>query len=156
MLVNLVSTGRGATLLDPFAGAGGVVLEALASGHRVLSCDIDAALRRGLRALGAAHPSTGSGQAVVADARRLPFAANSIDAAATEPPYEPEADEAVLAALGELARVVRPGGRIALLCAQQQAAGLRERAESLGLRAFHDAPIDRKGTPCAVLGWQKE
>lgn len=148
MLVNLVSTTAGATFLDPFAGAGGAVLEALASGYRVLSCDIDPSLRHGLRALGAAH--------CVVDARRLPFAWNSIDGIATEPPYEAEADEAVVMALGEMARVLRPGGRIALLCAEGQAGALRGRAESLGLRAFHDASIDRKGTPCAVLAWELE
>jgi hypothetical protein len=148
MLVNLVSPVSGATFLDPFAGAGGVVLEALASGYRVLSCDIDPSLRHGLSAFGAAH--------CVADSRRLPFASDSIDAIATEPPYEPEADEAVRASLGEMARVLRPGGRIAVLCAARQAGALREQATLLGLGPVHHAPIDRKGTPCAVLAWDLE
>ncbi len=147
MLVNLVSTAVGASLLDPFAGAGGVILEALAGGYRALSCDIDPALRFGLRALGADH--------VTGDARRLPFADGSIDAAATEPPYEPEADEAVGGALREVARVLRPGGRVALLCAARQTEPLRTAAAALGLATVHEAPIDRKGTPCAVLVWQR-
>jgi len=147
MLVNLVFTGDGAMLLDPFAGAGGVVLEALASGYRAISCDVDPALRYGLRGLAAQH--------LVADARRLPFADASIDAIATEPPHEQEATEAVLGALAEMARVLRPGGRIALLCADSQAGALRAQAASRGLTAFHEAPIDRKGTPCAVLAWEK-
>lgn len=147
MLVNLVATLPGATLLDPFAGAGGVVLEGLTSGYRVLSCDVDPSLRHGLRALGAAH--------CVADAQSLPFESSSVDAIATEPPYEPEADEAVVTALGEMARVLRPGGRIALLLADRQVGALRTRSASFGLRAFHDAPIDRKGTPCVVLAWEK-
>jgi hypothetical protein len=79
-----------------------------------------------------------------------------VAAVATEPPYEVEADEAVLGALGELARVLRPGGRIALLCAQRQGDALRAKAASLRLRALHDAPIDRKGTPCVVLAWEQE
>jgi len=146
MLVNLVSPAPGAMFLDPFAGAGGVVLEALASGARVLSCDVDPSLRHGLQALGAAHS--------VADARSLPFASGSVDAIATEPPFEAEADDAVAAALAEMARVLSPGWRIALMCAARQAETLRALAAWLRLRAFHDAPIDRKGTPCAVLAWE--
>jgi SAM-dependent methyltransferase len=147
MLVNLVSPPEGATLLDPFAGAGGVVLAALAGGYRALSCDIDPALRHGVRGLGAQH--------AVADARRVPFADGSIDAIATEPPYEQDATDAVVGALQEMARVLHPGGRVALLCAAGQADALRAQATALGLAPFHAAPIDRKGTPCAVLAWEK-
>ena len=49
---------------------------------------------------------------VVADARRLPFAGAAFDAIATEPPYHAEASRAVNAALREMARVLKPGGRL--------------------------------------------
>ena len=62
MLANVAAAGEGGTLLDPFAGAGGVVIEALAHGCRVVSCDIDPALRYGLASLARSH--------AVADARR--------------------------------------------------------------------------------------
>lgn len=146
LLVNLVGGAAAGVLLEPFAGAGGVVLEAMAAGWRCLSLDRDPHLRFGLAALADEH--------LLADARRLPLASGCVAAIATEPPYEQIADDAVSAALGEMHRVLRPGGRIVLLCAARQAELLRRRAEELGLAGFLDAPIDRKGLPVVVLGWQ--
>jgi hypothetical protein len=74
---------------------------------------------------------------------------------ATEPPYHREAEQAVLDALSEMARVVKEKGRIAVLCAAWQAAGLRARAALAGLNAYLDAPIDRKGLDVVALAWQK-
>ena len=51
MLVNVVFRPEGGVLLDTFAGIGGIVIEAIASGWSVVSCDIDPALRHGLAAL---------------------------------------------------------------------------------------------------------
>ena len=147
MLVNVALAGEGGTLLDPFAGAGGVVIEALTHGCRVLSCDIDPALRYGLASLAPGH--------AVADARRLPIASSAIDAVATEPPYEAEATEAVVESLRELARVVRPEGRIAMLCAAPQSEPLRREAEAAGLSLVHQEAIDRKGVACAVVVWER-
>ena len=128
-------------------GVGGVVMEALAHGCRVVSCDIDPARRYGLASLARGH--------AVADARRLPMAAGAIDAVATEPPYEAEATEAVVASLGELARVVRPGGRIAMLCAATQSEPPRREAEALGLSLVHEEAIDRQGVACTVVVWER-
>lgn len=148
LLVNLVYTAQpDARLLDPFAGVGGVLIEAIASGYRVLSGDLDHVLRFGLRSTGAAH--------CVFDAVQLPYAENSIDAIATEPPYDPEALDSVAAALHEMARVIRPGGRIAMLCVPSQSPTLRQRGDDLRLNCLLDSPIDRKGLPCVILLWQK-
>lgn len=147
LLVNLVTPPQGGRLLDPFAGAGGIVCEAAAAGHWVASSDVDPILRYGLAAIGGHH--------CVADARRLPFTAAAFDGVATEPPYHPEAHAAVGASLAEMVRVTRPGGRIALLCAAAQASGLRAEAACLPMRAFLDAPIDRKGLGVVVLAWER-
>lgn len=147
LLVNLVRGPAGGALLDPFAGVGGVVLEAVASGWRVASGDRDRALRHGLSALGAGH--------AVADVRDLPFGAACFDAIATEPPYDREAGGAVLGALRELCRVLKEGGRLALLCAAWQADDLRRASVPLGLTTYLDSPINRKGLDVVVLAWRK-
>ena len=147
LLVNLVHDPRGGELLDPFAGVGGVAIEALASGWRVRTADIDPALRHGLAHLGAQHE--------VADARELSLEDGSVAAVATEPPYDPEAAVVLGPALREMYRVLRPGGGIAVLCTAWQAEELRREADTLGLHPFLDCPIDRKGTPVVALAWRK-
>ena len=148
LLVNLVfTTSEGRTLLDPFAGVGGIVLEALESGYRVVSCDIDPGLIHGLSHIGAFHH--------VADARHLPFHAETMDAIATEPPYDMQTGDLVSDALAEMHRTLKTGGRIAMMCADWQAEKLRQTADSLGLEDMLNLPIDRKGVDCVVLAWQK-
>ncbi len=136
-----------ASLLDPFAGGGGIVREALLHSLAVFSADIDPVLRHGLSQMGAAH--------CIADARRLPFASESIEAVATEPPYHQDAWQAVEESLAELRRILKPEGRVAVLCALDQAEGLRQAGQSLNLIGISDFTIERKGTDCAALVWEK-
>jgi SAM-dependent methyltransferase len=148
LLVNLVyAPGQGRITLDPFAGVGGIILEARSSGHSVVSFDLDPSLRHGCVALGAAHS--------VADASHLPLRTGTIDAIATEPPYHGEAEQVVARALVEMARVLKVGGRLAIMCADWQVEMLRRLGASLRLEAFLDTPVNRKGTDCAVLAWEK-
>lgn len=146
MLVNLVAGAPG-PFLDPFAGAGGVAREAIRRGWTVFTGDLAPALRFGLTEIGAHH--------CLADARALPFPDATFAAIATEPPYDPESLETVCAAIQEIGRVLKTGGRLAILCAQEQRERLRS-AVPEGFLSFLDAPIDRKGTPCAVLAWVRE
>jgi hypothetical protein len=91
----------------------------------------------------------------VAEARRLPLRPSSVDAVATEPPYDPSVGPLAAEALEEVARLLRPGGATAWLCAAWQAPGLRAAAAGLGLAVALDTPVDRKGTPVAALAWRK-
>jgi SAM-dependent methyltransferase len=151
MLVNLVTPDIErvrAMFLDPFAGIGGIVLEALAGDYTcVLSADNDAFLMHGLAYIGVRH--------CVADARRLPFADATVDAIATEPPYDEVAEAIVKTALAEMVRVLEEGARLAVFCAAWQAEGLRDIAGALPITPYLDSPVDRKGTDCVVLAWQK-
>lgn len=143
MLVNLVFPGEGGVLLDPFAGAGGIVQEAVRCGLEVWSNDADPILRPGLEAMGARHN--------VGDARSLPYGDAAVDAVATEPPYAPEAADVLPAALSEMRRVLKPGRTLALLCAEWQADLLRSEAARQSLRLMLDVGINRKGSPCHAL-----
>jgi SAM-dependent methyltransferase len=148
LLVNLVGPlGPGQRFLDPFAGVGGLLIEARATGCQVISSDIDPFLRHGLAALANAHH--------VGDARSLPLADASADAISTEPPYHLSARDTVIQALDEMHRILAPGGALAMLCAADQADALCCRALQLGFVLFLNAPIDRKGTDVVVLAWEK-
>src|SRR5262249_15028992 len=70
LLVNLARAGVDRVLLDPFAGAGGIVHEATRTGAVVFSADVDRALAPGLVAFGSRH--------LVASATALPFRAGCI------------------------------------------------------------------------------
>jgi hypothetical protein len=153
LLVNLVAPaqprppGRAGVLLDPFAGVGGVALEARAAGWTAITADRDPALRHGLGRLASAH--------LVADARALPLRPGALDAVATEPPYDPQVGPLAGQVLGEIQRLLRPGGATAWLCAAWQAPGLRAAAGGLGLRPVLDTPVDRKGVAVVALAWRK-
>jgi SAM-dependent methyltransferase len=147
MLVNLVHEKEVATFLDPFAGAGGIVLEALDNGYHVLSADIDPILRAGLEQLGSIH--------YVADARSLPFGTATIDNIATEPPFDEQADQTVLDSLEEMYRVLKPKGRLAMLSAARQAHEIRKRAVDVGFAIQLDSDLNRKGMNCCVLALGK-
>ncbi|MCG3179586.1 MAG: hypothetical protein BIFFINMI_01924 [Phycisphaerae bacterium] len=149
LLVNLAAPPAGCgRLLDPFAGAGGVVRAAVRAGLTVASTDIDPQLAAGLAGLGAEHR--------VADARRLPLDDASFDAVATEPPYDASADNVPAEAMAELCRVLKPAGRLAMLAADWQEEGLTRAAAGLPLAARMIRPIDRKGSPCLLACWVKE
>jgi hypothetical protein len=146
LLVNLAAPAGPGWLLDPFAGVGGVALAAQAAGWAVLTGDRDPALRHGLGRVGAAH--------LVADARRLPLAAGTLAAVATEPPYDRGTGPLAGQVLAEACRLLRPGGVTAWLCAAWQAPGLRATAAELGLRVALDTPVDRKGLAVVALAWR--
>jgi SAM-dependent methyltransferase len=152
LLVNLVRpsailASNSSEFLDPFAGAGGIVIEALDSGYTIFSVDIDKRLRYGLEQLGAKH--------YVADATQLPFDDGKFIAVATEPPYHRNAQTVVCKALAEIHRVLAPGGRLSMLVARRQAEYLLEASSACGLRLRLAAPINRKGTDVAVIAWEK-
>ena len=57
----------------------------------------------------------------------------------------------VAASIGELARVLRPGGRVVVLVAAHQAEAVRHAAAKAGLTPESDAAVDRKGTAVRCL-----
>jgi hypothetical protein len=147
LLVNIVARGAGGVVLDPFAGAGGIVREAVAAGLRVHSVDIDPILKPGLEHMGSVH--------VVGNADALPWTGGSIDAVITETPFAFETRRMVPLAFEEMVRVCKTGGRIAIMCTDWQAELLRKSAASSSLDSLLDTVIDRKGTNCSVLCWEK-
>jgi hypothetical protein len=147
LLVNLATCGRRSSrLLDPFGGAGGIVVAGQAAGHVTFSADLDPVVAVGLNVLT-------EGRHIRADVRSLPFADASFEAIATETPFAEAADDAVAAMLPELVRVLCSTGRLAMMCVERQAQLLRERVDML--RPLVDQPVDRKGLATRVLAWER-
>ncbi|MDI6888839.1 MAG: TIGR01177 family methyltransferase [Methanocellales archaeon] len=84
-LVNISSICKGETLLDPFCGTGGVLMEAGLIGARCIGVDVQRKMILGantnLQTYGI------SGELVIGDACNLGLAGNSVDAIVMDPPY---------------------------------------------------------------------
>lgn len=109
---------RGALVLDLGCGTGRHSFEALKRGARVVAVDLDPApLREVVGMIAAMHvagevpPDAGPG-CICGDALRLPFADESFDVVVASEVLEHIDDDA--AALREIARVLKPGGRAAV------------------------------------------
>lgn len=109
-------TGAGGRLLDIGCGAGRHSFEALRRGYDVVSADLDGAVLKDVKAMGAAmiaegevrHPS--SSECVNASVLKLPFADGSFDVVIASEVIEHIPDDE--AALREITRVTRSGGTI--------------------------------------------
>jgi tRNA G10 N-methylase Trm11 len=152
LLVNLVSPRtipetKDIAFLDPFSGAGGIVIEALDSGYTVFSVDIDRRLCPGLEQFGARHHVT--------DATQLPFDDGMFIAIATEPPYHRDTHAMLSKALGEIYRVLTPGGCLSMLVAEWQVQYLLDVSKRYSFQLRLASSINRKGTKVAILALER-
>jgi tRNA (guanine10-N2)-dimethyltransferase len=85
-LVNLTRVRRGQTLLDPFCGTGGILLEASLVGAKAKGSDISPEMIEGC-AENLRHFNVAFEQLEVADIGELDEVFGKVDAVATDPPY---------------------------------------------------------------------
>jgi len=130
----------GERVLDLGCGAGRHAFEAYRRGARVVAADLDVkelppvnAMFGAMRLEGEAAPPAGAA-AVSADATNLPFPDGSFDAVIAAEILEHLPNDA--AALSEIARVVRPGGSVAVTVP----AWLPERICWALSREYHEVP----------------
>ena len=143
LLLNLVYRPDASDLLDPFAGAGGIVYEASRNGYRVSSMDIEPRIAPGLESFGSRH--------VVGDAAAMPFEDGTFTAITTELPYEVR-DAAVLERwVSEIIRVAAPGARCAIMCGADQAAVIEAALARRQITVSLSEPVHRRGTAVAVI-----
>ena len=144
-LLNIANPSSTDTLLDPFAGFGGIVSEAKRRGLRIVASDIDESLLPGLTAL---NPES----YFVADARHLPLAADLFNLIVTEPPFHTSCHQAVVESLSELHRVLKPRARMILLIHRDMYQGIRSSIKRMGLDIDLIGIIPRGGgLKCPVL-----
>lgn len=91
-IVNLARTPRGGTLLDPFSGVGGILLEAGLMGAKPIGIDIKEQMVEGAKQNLEASGITDF-KLMVGDARKLPTTLE-VDAIATDPPFGRQASTA--------------------------------------------------------------
>ena len=118
LLVNLVYKNEKLKFLDPFAGAGGIIIEAVANDWDVYSSDIDSILAFGLEGYGAKH--------FISRILSLPFQDSFFDVIATEVPFDKNATNEIMKGLGELKRVLKVNGKISMMTADYQAGDIRK------------------------------
>ena len=124
-IAQLAGAAPGRSLLDPLCGAGTILVEAALMGATVLGGDNNADALAIARSN--AHDAAVSAEMHQWDARQLPLDDASIDAVASNLPFgrqvnpEIELEPFYSAVLSEIARVLRPGGRAALLTGAPEA-----------------------------------
>jgi tRNA (guanine10-N2)-dimethyltransferase len=84
-LVNLARVPMAGTVLDPFCGTGGILLEASAIGLRPIGLDRDRRMVLGCRS--SLRDAKAEDRLGVADAGRLPLRSGKVHGIATDPPY---------------------------------------------------------------------
>lgn len=144
VMLNLARTDPGGLIVDPFAGIGGIVIEARRMSRRVLCGDIVPRLAPGLR-------DVGDGLAAIWDATALPLRDGCAHAVVTEPPYADEAHADVLAAMSEIARIMAPGATAVLLIDEEMAEETIEAARDAGLALTEQYTVHRAGGMTARL-----
>lgn len=147
LLINLSIGTSSGILLDPCAGGGSIVSEAIRLGIRTISADIDPFVRHGLQQIVSAHS--------VADVCQMPFLSSKIDAIATEPPFHKGTEPILQGLVSEAQRVLRSGGRAALLIAAWQSEFVRQALRQAGFKEVLREPLDRRGTECVVVCAEK-
>ncbi len=118
-LVNLTEVSRGETLLDPFCGPGGILLEGASVGARVLGSDLSDEMVQGasenLRHFNLA------GELRHCDVGQIPLEFGHVDAIATDPPYGrssgtmgEDVGRLLKRAFAAFCKVLQKGGRAAI------------------------------------------
>jgi tRNA (guanine10-N2)-dimethyltransferase len=110
-LINLTCAQEGDSLLDPFCGTGGILIEGEMIGLRTLGSDFDPMMISGSR------QNVTSSELMLADAAHLPFGNQSLDAVVTDFPYGQSVcikktdtmDNLYADALDEIRRVLKTG-----------------------------------------------
>lgn len=148
-MVNLSIPARTERLLDPFAGAGGIVFAAkyINNDIDVYSVDIDPVLFPGLEYYGSRH--------FTADSSRIRFPETYFDSLVTEVPFSRTATRDVIKSIKNLSSSLKRDGRLVLMSSIDQAPELKKEITDIGFYPYIMQKVDRKGTDVAIMGWTK-
>ncbi len=148
-LVNLSRIKEGQTLLDPFCGTGGVLIEAALIGARIIGSDIDKRMVRGAKEnLSSLNIDS---ELFCADISAIKDRVGRVDAVATDPPYGKAATtnkEDIFSlykrAFETFSNVLRPGGYASVVLPELES--IKMGKEYLSLKEFHSMKVHRSLT----------
>jgi len=148
-MVNLSLPHRNKRMIDPFAGAGGILFEfaRIVPDGTMASVDIDPVLKPGLEFYGSAHR--------VANAADVPLPAGGFDSAITEVPFSENATGDIVRALANVNRSLSDDGVFVIMCGKNQIAEIRAAMSEMGNRLVFGQEVDRKGTDVEIGVWWK-
>lgn len=145
-LVNLARVKIGDRVADPFAGTGGVLVEAALVGARVVGGDLDPGMAKGARDFLGQEGL--QGEVALGDVAETLAKAAPLDAVVSDPPYgraswtgKEKPLDLYRRALAAIAEHLRPGGRAALVFPSPEAASLAP--PSLALEQAHVQRVHR-------------
>jgi len=143
-LVNLAVPSTAGSMIDPFAGAGGIVCAAryINPEIEITTVDIDPILAPGLRMYGDHH--------YIGDAAHISLSGR-FDAVVTELPFARETAESVRAGLRNICGYLKPVGYVSVMCAPHQVDMLCKCILDMGMHIYCSHLMDRKGTEAAII-----
>ena len=148
-MVNLSQPWKNKKMLDPFAGAGGIiyqfkyiVLEGI-----MTSIDIDPVLKPGLESYGSTH--------YVMSAADASFPENSFDSVITEVPFSDNAEMDIIKTLKNINPCLSENGVYIIMCKNDQTEFIRKTMEELNIFQLFGHKIDRKGIDVEIQIWHK-
>jgi len=146
-LLHLAFPRTKSSLLDPFAGGGGILFAAsvAALSLELFSADIDEVVAPGLEMYSSRH--------FCGDSTYLDFGGLLFDMVVTEIPFSREATEMVLSALINIGSHLKNDGRFVLMCAQHQSQSIRTHLNDMGYFEYLFYSVNRKGTDVDILAY---
>lgn len=148
-LVNLSNYSMAKRLLDPFAGAGGIIYQAKYINNKIdiYSVDIDPVIAPGLRFYGSKH--------YTADSCDICFEKEFFDAVVTEVPFSSKSTNDILKSIKNLHNSINKNGSFVMMCSKEQALFLEEYVSNLGYYQYVSEEINRKGIDVVIMAWFK-
>jgi tRNA (guanine10-N2)-dimethyltransferase len=149
-LVNLSRVKRGQSLLDPFCGTGGILMEAALAGARPMGSDIDVKMVNGCRE-NLAGLNVEDAELFTADVGKAKDVAGQVDAIATDPPYGRAAStnrEKIFSlykrAFETFSELLKPGGYASVILPDKELIGIGE--NFLNLKETYSMRVHRSLT----------
>jgi len=148
-MVNLSQPCKNKRMIDPFAGAGGIVYQFkyIVPDGIMTSIDIDPVLKPGLESYGSTH--------YVMNAADACFPENSFDSVITEVPFSDNASTDIVKALKNINACLSENGVYVIMCNENQAEFIQETMEELNNFQLFSHEVDRKGIDVEIQMWHK-